>query len=148
MTDELTARLFLGSRREEIEPAQRHLLQAARTLGFAEASCYAIRAATTEALLNAIEHGNKVDAAKQVTLAFTVDRGRVTIEVQDEGKGFDPEAVPDPTRGENLSLPSGRGLALMRAFMSEVEFSEPGNRVRMTYLKSKTQPRSHAATQQ
>ncbi len=55
--------------------------------------------------------------------------------VQDEGVGFDPAAVPDPTRPENVDIPSGRGIMLMRAYMTEVEFDPPGNRVRMTYRR-------------
>jgi serine/threonine-protein kinase RsbW len=59
----------------------------------------------------------------------------VAIVVEDEGVGFDPAAVPDPTRPENVDIPSGRGIMLMRAYMTEVEFDPPGNRVRMTFKK-------------
>ena len=55
----------------------------------------------------------------------------VRLEVADEGRGFNPEVIPDPTADENLTLPSGRGLAMIRAFMDEVEVIAPGNRLVM-----------------
>jgi len=58
------------------------------------------------------------------------------IDVEDVGEGFDPDSVPDPTEQENLEIPSGRGIVLMKSFMSHIEYEPPGNRVRMTFKRS------------
>jgi serine/threonine-protein kinase RsbW len=63
----------------------------------------------------------------------TLDRGRLEIEVEDQGEGFDPRSVPDPTAEENIEIPSGRGIMLMRAYMTSVEYLPPGNRLRIVY---------------
>jgi serine/threonine-protein kinase RsbW len=63
-----------------------------------------------------------------------VDSSEINVAVEDMGPGFDPDAVPDPTADENLMIASGRGLTLMRAFMTEVEIVPPGNRIVMRYV--------------
>jgi serine/threonine-protein kinase RsbW len=57
------------------------------------------------------------------------------ISVEDQGEGFDPENLPDPTDEDRLELPSGRGVLLIRAYMSEVEYNDRGNRLTMTYRR-------------
>ncbi|MHC4415852.1 MAG: ATP-binding protein [Planctomycetota bacterium] len=123
----------MSNRREEIDRAQRCLLEAMAERGFDGSSRFAVRLAVEEALSNAIQHGNRNDPAKTVKLEFVVEPSSVLIDVMDQGEGFDPGTVPDPTRRENVDIPSGRGIVLMRSFMSEVEFHPPGNRVRMRY---------------
>ena len=78
----------------------------------------------------------RVFTGKVVKLTCEVLADQITIEVEDEGEGFDPGAVPDPTVEENLEIPSGRGIVLMRSFMSEVAYMPPGNRLRMVYVRS------------
>lgn len=142
----LSGRLTLASCLREIERAQREVVGAMADFGHDDAGRFAVRAALEEALANAIEHGSGGDAALTVSVSFEVAEDAVVIEVADEGQGFDVAAVPDPTRPENMSIPSGRGLTLMRAFMSEVEFLPPGNRVRMVYRKRRSpEPRRHDA---
>jgi serine/threonine-protein kinase RsbW len=126
-------RLELSSRREEIDRAQSSVLAAMATHGYDEGSRFAVRAAIEEALANAMDHGNAGDPRMPVLLEYEVRDDAVVVAVADGGLGFDPEAVPDPTRPENLDIPSGRGIALIRAFMTEVEISPPGNRLRMIY---------------
>lgn len=116
-----------------VEEAQSALLEAIRRRHYDPGSCFAIRIALEEALTNAFKHGNRNDPDKTVTLDCRVNSESVVIDIEDEGEGFDPDAVPDPTEEENLEIPSGRGIVLMRSFMSEVVFQPPGNRVRMTY---------------
>ena len=65
-----------------------------------------------------------------------ISKDTVWIAVEDEGCGFDPGAVPDPTEEANLEIPSGRGIMLMRAYMTEVEIMSPGNRIEMTFRRS------------
>jgi len=90
-----------------------------------------VRLALEEAIVNAIQHGNKCDTTKCVIVNFRVGAEQFVAQVQDEGTGFDPATVPDPTLPENLVKPSGRGLLLMREFMTWIEFSAGGACVTM-----------------
>lgn len=92
---------------------------------------FAIRLALEEALANAVKHGNQCDLAKQVSVEYAVDGERFDVTVCDEGPGFKPEDVPDPTSEENLALPHGRGVMLMEAYMTEVSFNPKGNCVNL-----------------
>ena len=96
-----------------------------------ERDIFAVHLSLEEALVNAIKHGNGFDAAKAVRVVCKVSDERIRIVVTDEGDGFDPDAVPDPTEEENLERPCGRGVHLMRNFMSEVHFNAAGNSVVM-----------------
>ena len=103
------------------------LLDDLRPLGYAEKELFGIRLALEEALVNAIKHGNNQDAAKTVRIRFQAGPKQFMIEIQDEGTGFDPEALPDPLAPGNLEAPGGRGVFLMRHYMSWVQFNEVGN---------------------
>ncbi|HWB20007.1 MAG TPA: ATP-binding protein, partial [Phycisphaerales bacterium] len=135
MSEQLHSRITLKNTPQEIEAAETDLLNAVEQASFDRASCFAIRLAVEEALANAFKHGNQGDAAKSVTLQWSVEPDMVHIDIQDEGTGFDPTSVPDPTDLENLDIPSGRGLMLMRAYMTRVEIIPPGNRVHMVYQR-------------
>ena len=104
--------------------------------GYDETATFAVKLALEESLNNAIKHGNRLDPRKMVEVHYDVNAERVRITVADQGNGFDPSGVPDPTTDENLEKPCGRGLLLMRAYMDEVSFSECGRQVRMTKSKS------------
>jgi serine/threonine-protein kinase RsbW len=93
---------------------------------------FSIRLALEEALVNAIKHGNQMDRSKKVHVAYRLVADRFEVHVTDEGTGFDPSDVPDPTAFENLERPCGRGLMLMRHYMTEVTFNSRGNSVRMS----------------
>ncbi len=99
--------------------------------GFNEGDRFAVRLALEEALVNAIKHGNRSDPDKSISVVVEMDPKAVAITVTDEGPGFDPDHLPDPTADENLEKPSGRGIMLMRVYMDEVTFNESGNQVRM-----------------
>jgi serine/threonine-protein kinase RsbW len=92
---------------------------------------FAVHLAAEEALVNAIHHGNGCDATKSVHVVCLLSDDRIRIEITDEGRGFDPAKLPDPTCGDHLHAPCGRGVMLMRAFMSRVEFNASGNGVIM-----------------
>jgi serine/threonine-protein kinase RsbW len=92
---------------------------------------FAIHLATDEALVNAIVHGNKLEPSKHVRFRCRIGPQKVRIEIQDEGAGFDPDSLPDPTSPCRIGCPSGRGVMLMRTFMSRVEFHDRGNHVVM-----------------
>jgi serine/threonine-protein kinase RsbW len=118
----LNANLALASRFENIEVAERALLDLCRRAGWPPDEDYWLVTALREAVANAVRHGNKQDPSRLVRLEYSVHNSTVTIRVEDEGEGFDPEDVPDPTDPANLLRPSGRGIFYMRQFMNRVEF--------------------------
>ncbi|QIX61555.1 ATP-binding protein [Hymenobacter sp. BT18] len=93
-----------------------------------------IMVAVTEAVNNAIRHGNKFDRDKNVHLSLEVDANRVKFEVEDQGQGFDFNNLIDPTAPENLENPGGRGIFLIRHLADEVEFSKDGRNVQLTFF--------------
>lgn len=104
--------------------------------GYREDATFAIKLALEEALINAVKHGNGCDPAKCVTVRYAVTPQKVIILVRDEGKGFIPDQIPDPTAPERLPIPSGRGIMLMRAYMDEVEFRDQGREVYLMKRRS------------
>ena len=90
---------------------------------------FAIHLAAEEAIVNAIVHGNRLDEAKKVHVSCEVSREHVLLEITDEGNGFDPSQVPDCTLEERLTVPSGRGVMLMRSFMTRIAYNAKGNSV-------------------
>lgn len=98
------------------------------------------RVSVTEALANAILYGNDGDPEKTVRVEVNVDPHRVEVTVIDQGGGFDPRRVPDPTSPENLEATGGRGLFLIRHLMDEMSFNERGNIVRMALVRADTDP--------
>ncbi len=92
---------------------------------------FAIKLALEEALINAIKHGNRLDRTKMVHVEADITPQRTLITIEDEGRGFHREWVPDPTATENLERLHGRGILLIESYMDEVEWSQGGRRVRM-----------------
>ena len=109
-----------------------------RQSGWIQHDVFSVQLAVEEALVNAIKHGNRHDPSKQVRVCCRMSGNVLRIEIADEGNGFDPAAVPDPTDDEHICSPSGRGVMLMRNFMSRVEFNEAGNRVLMEKYRHNT----------
>ncbi len=87
------------------------------------------RVGLTEALSNAMLYGNGRDPSKNVVVEVGVHEGALRAKIRDQGVGFDPDTVPDPTLPENLARPCGRGLFLMRELLDEVSYNEQGNEV-------------------
>lgn len=117
----------------DLEIVQREIAEALAHNTYTEFAQFAIRLCMEEAIVNAFRHGNRGAPGKVVQFRCDINHERAEFEVRDEGEGFDPSGVPDPTADENLEIPSGRGLMLMRAYMSEVEHVPPGNALRMVY---------------
>jgi serine/threonine-protein kinase RsbW len=113
----------------DVEPTLTALVADLAAAGFSERDQFAIRLALDEALANGIRHGNRQDPAKTVTFRYRITPEALLAEVEDEGPGFDPDQVPDPLAPENLERASGRGLFLMRSYMTWVRHNERGNRV-------------------
>ncbi len=108
---------------------EQHLLQSAHA---SPHEVFSIKLALEEALINAIKHGNQMDRSKKVRVLYRCTPGFFEVRVFDEGSGFDPGDVPDPTAVENLERPCGRGLMLMRHYMTEVVYNSSGNCVAMS----------------
>ena len=129
-------REVLREQRTDIERVQELVSGLLAKSGYDDAARFAIRLAMEEALVNAFRHGNRGETGRAVLLEWRISPDLAEFIVQDEGEGFDPEAVPDPTLDENLEIPSGRGIMLMRAYMHEVEYLPPGNRIRLRYMRA------------
>ena len=114
----------------------RHLMQHLEDLEWNEKDCFAVHLAMEEAVMNAIKHGNAKDTDKYVSVVFKTTDEVLFVCVTDEGEGFNPEDLPDPTADENLELSSGRGVMLMRNFMDSVSFNQSGNSVEMVKRRS------------
>jgi serine/threonine-protein kinase RsbW len=92
-----------------------------------------IMIAVTEAVNNAIKHGNQNNSSKSVSLSLALEEGVIKFCVEDEGNGFDYEHLPDPTAPENLEKPGGRGIFLMKHLADEVAFNEKGKVVELSF---------------
>lgn len=89
--------------------------------------------ALTEAVTNAILHGNKQDAQKQVEVNYIKNDSELCFVVVDQGTGFDPSLLPDPTAPENLEKPTGRGIFLIKNLADKVEFEDNGRIIKMYF---------------
>ena len=114
---------------------QTEIEQALLATQYGDHEVFGIKLALEEALVNAIKHGNQMDRTKTVRIAYRIETSRFEVLIIDEGKGFDPCDVPDPTAIENLERPCGRGLMLMRHYMTEVTFHGHGNAVQMSKVR-------------
>lgn len=119
---------------QAVQYALDELIEAIRGRGYTSEVEFAVRLAAGEALANAFQHGRAGQSpVKPVTFRYEITPDRITMVVRDHGQGFDPNAVPDPTLDENLDKPCGRGLMLMRAYMTRVSHNAKGDEVTMVY---------------
>lgn len=128
--------IFIASDPAEARRIQEDIEQALKTHLFGERDVFSIRLALEEAIVNAMKHGNQMDRAKKVRVAYHVSVERFDVLVADEGPGFDPADLPDPTAVENLERPCGRGVMLMRHYMTAVAYNDRGNSVSMSKLRN------------
>jgi serine/threonine-protein kinase RsbW len=134
-------------RRDIVLPSERgvtrmitdELLEQLGAHGWPPSDIFAIHLAAEEALVNAIVHGNQLDPAKRVHVACEVSPERAWLEITDEGEGFDPASVPDCTLEDRLDVPSGRGVMLMRSFMTRIEYNDRGNSVVLEKVRDPTE---------
>ena len=87
----------------------------------------------SEAIANAMVHGNKLDPNKNVIVSINISDDELMVSIKDEGEGFDPDSVPDPTKPENIMRDSGRGIHIMRSFIDEVvyDFAHEGTELKL-----------------
>jgi serine/threonine-protein kinase RsbW len=120
------------AREEVVAP----ILIKAQEMGYGSQDQFALRLGLEEAMCNAYHHGNKADPEKTISARWAVDEACAVIFVRDEGEGFVPGKLPDPRNEENLEKPCGRGVLLMKTYMSDLRFNEQGNEVCMIKLKN------------
>jgi serine/threonine-protein kinase RsbW len=130
------AEIVIASDLDEARRVQEEIAEALTSACFCDHDIFSIKLALEEALVNAIKHGNQMDRDKRVTVWYSVSFTRFDVKIADEGPGFDPADVPDPTAPEHLERPCGRGLLLIRNFMTEVSYHGKGNVVTMSKLRN------------
>ena len=118
-----------------IDQAQARVVAELERQGYPKASVFAVRLALHEAMSNAFAHGHKDVPHLPVTLEYRVGPELTEITVEDQGPGFDPGSIPDPTLDENLERGCGRGLLLIRAYMTSAEYNDRGNALKMVYRR-------------
>ena len=129
-----TTELKFPNRIETVGEAAAAVSEFMNRLGVADDVAFGVDMAVREAVTNAVIHGNKLDDAKVVELKLRNTPAVFEITVHDQGIGFNPNNVPDPTTDENILKPSGRGIFFMRNFMDEVDWAadpKGGTNVRM-----------------
>lgn len=131
-----TTELSLPSRIDTVAAAAAALAEFLSRLGISEDAAFGIDMAVREAVTNAVLHGNRQAENKAVEIILKSSPDAVEISVHDQGPGFDPERVPDPTAKENILKASGRGIFFMRSFMDEVDWLiRPGGGTTVRMLK-------------
>lgn len=118
---------------DELRALQDEILADADAFSYPETSKFALRLAIEEATVNALKHGHKTIPDQPIDVTWRVEPTRIEIVVKDRGPGFEREHVPDPTSEERLHVPSGRGIMLIEAYMSEMRYEENGTRLTMVY---------------
>lgn len=109
------------------QAVQERIVRLLEELNYPSRDVFGVRLALEEALANAMKHGNGMDPTKTVRIGCRIGPDKLRIEIEDEGQGFALNEVPDPTEEENLDKPSGRGIMLMQAFLTLVEYNDVGN---------------------
>ncbi|MFP4165209.1 MAG: SpoIIE family protein phosphatase [Chitinispirillaceae bacterium] len=122
---------------EEIDRAVGTVLGAMDKAGYGDDSIRAMKISLPELILNAINHGNQRDYFKKVIVGHVVTPKEAVVSVFDEGEGFDPFSIPDPTLEENIMKDSGRGIFIAKNYSDRIEWNESGNRVTITVKHEK-----------
>lgn len=134
MSDREYQKITIQSCFTSAKQVEDEVVRNAKACGYDAESIFALRLSIEEALTNAIRHGNGEDSSKEVCIRYLVTNDRIDVYIADEGEGFDPSNIPDPTLEENLQKASGRGIMLMRAYMSAVEYNKMGNEIHLSKL--------------
>ncbi len=125
----------LDSSLESVNRLEQTAEDMARKAGVDEDEIFRISMAVREAAVNAVLHGNSYDPEKRVTASFEATGDDLIIRISDQGKGLDPDTLPDPLAPENLLRGSGRGIFLIRSFMDEVKFRQLHPGTELTLVK-------------
>jgi serine/threonine-protein kinase RsbW len=128
-------RFALSSTMESVSEVEATAEKYAAEAGLDEDDRFRLTMAVREAAVNAVLHGNDYDPAKQITASFENDGKSLIITIADQGKGLDPDSLPDPLAPENLLRGTGRGIFLIRSFMDEVHFRQLHPGTELTLIK-------------
>lgn len=131
-------KIRIGSEISNIRIVENAIDEAIGEIGISRESYGKILVSTLEAVNNAIIHGNRSNPARKVEILITYKEDILNIKISDEGNGFKPEEVPDPTYPENLEALNGRGVFLMMKLADKIKYSKKGNTVTMTFKNIKT----------
>lgn len=131
-------RLKIESRMSNLRIIENAIDEITGAIGVRQDDYGKIMVASLEAVNNAITHGNKADPQKLVDVEIEFNDNEIKITVTDEGKGFSPEKIPDPTKPENIEELSGRGVFLMTKLADSIKFNEKGNSVTMSFKEVTT----------
>jgi len=129
----MITKLHFASRIANIRAVEKTIDDITEDSGVNKENYGKILIAALEAVNNAIIHGNHSDERKIVEFEVRIEGKKLTIKVTDEGRGFKPKEVPDPTQPENIESINGRGVFLMRKLADKIEYNKKGNSVKMTF---------------
>lgn len=129
-------RLKIASKSENLALVEKLIDEVCESYNIGEDNYGNILIALTEAVNNAILHGNKGNPEKNVDISFDSGNNWIRFVIKDEGPGFDYSHLPDPTAPENIEKPSGRGIFLMRNLADKVEFFDDGRTVSLNFQLS------------
>jgi len=129
--------LVIPSTLEKLADVELYVEKVAKEMGFNEDDKDSLAIAVSEAVTNAIIHGNKQDRRKKVFIRFRLSADRITVYVKDEGEGFDPNRLENPLDPENILRETGRGIFILKSIMDEVsfDFSKGGTEVKIVKFK-------------
>jgi serine/threonine-protein kinase RsbW len=125
----------LESSLDSVNKVEETAEQMAKKAGIDEDEVFRVAMAVREAAVNAVLHGNSYDPEKRITASFENTGEALVIRIADQGKGLDPDTLPDPLAPENLLRGSGRGIFLIRSFMDEVHFKQLHPGTELTLIK-------------
>ena len=133
-------RLSIGSDLEQVDLVGVVIQSALEQIAVDADQSHWLVMSAREAVINAILHGNRQDQEKRVLVEVDLEGPDLVLRVEDEGEGFDPDSLPDPTAPENLLRPSGRGIFMMRQFADSIEYSFPANRGTVVTMRKRIAP--------
>ncbi len=135
--------IVIRTRSTSVREAETRLKSVLRKLRLSDSEEHDLLVASSEAVNNAVSHGNKNNQTKNVTVDVGYVENEVTVSVEDEGGGFNPDSLPDPLSPENLLKPSGRGILIMKSLMDTVDFEFTSRGTRTVLKKKIHQRREH-----
>ncbi len=128
-----TITLTLDSNLDELDRIASLTDQIVAETGCGEEDEHRIMLVLSELATNAIKHGNRGDPGKKVRIRVSFEPGRITVNVRDEGEGFDPKTLPDPRSADNLMKTGGRGVWLVKEYSDHVHYYDHGKSVEVQF---------------
>jgi len=127
----------IPSKLEIVPDSIAKLIERLHDLPLDEDVIFSVKLCLQEAVVNAVKHGNKFNEKLKVQIVISVEDGHLDLAVTDQGTGFVPKEIPDPTTPENIAKLSGRGIFLIKKNMNKVRFANGGRTIRMTKILTK-----------